>query len=169
MKQDDTKRRNRRRLSVMASKREQQSPESTPWRRPCGPANLSEVIDDDDDMAPPRRRHYYRAPDLDEFDDYDETPEEALLDHLGIIDRQRQQLNLERQSLQSLLDHDPDLAAKWREFISLGGISAEDFRQFLAGQMRARITRQRKHLRLVVDRRRRPVIIRALKDSDPAA
>jgi hypothetical protein len=33
------------------------------------------------------------------------------------------------------------LPVLWRQFTGLGGVSANDFRQFLAGQWRARITK----------------------------
>jgi hypothetical protein len=42
-----------------------------------------------------------------------------------------------------------ELRQVWSRFLISGGVSAEDFRQFLAGRFRHRPVRQRQHLRLI--------------------
>ena len=173
-----------------------QTPDPADWEFPGELGLFTGGADDEDDMPPSRatrgwvtRRRANPPPLVSEHnadeparrplrsyrrqwtpEDYDDDPEEELLQRLERIDYQREQVELQRQSLQSLLEFYPELAGRWKEFTSLGGVSASDFRKYLDGQWRPRITRQRKHLRLIVNRRQKPVTIRGLaKDSDPAA
>jgi len=46
----------------------------------------------------------------------------------------------------------PQLTVKWKEFTSQGGIDYKDFENFLNDKFRSRLTRGKKHLRLVSSR-----------------
>jgi hypothetical protein len=89
--------------------------------------------------------------DLVPFDDA-ANPANELVDALKSVERHRDQLQAAASYVQAILASDPDLHRQWNEFTHAGGITADDFRQFLDGRFRYRLARQRKHLRLVVKR-----------------
>jgi hypothetical protein len=123
---------------------------------------------DNDDEPPPRRRT--RDDDnLDELrprprrrepsdgDDIiaESEPQGELIEVLELIERSREQLNRHAIALRHLFRRYPGLQQKWEVFIRSGGITASDFERFLDGQLqlRPRITRQHRHLRLIISRR----------------
>jgi hypothetical protein len=125
--------------------------------------------DEDEDESPPsRRRRRLDEDDEDDEDEYfNEDPEEELLDTLEHLDHYRQQMDVHFVALQSLLRRYPDLQAKWQEFGCGGGITAEDFRKFLAGRFRNRRTRTRRHMRLISNRRPPAIRLRRRQNGDP--
>src|SRR5262245_20772443 len=53
------------------------------------------------------------------------------------------------------LDGSPELAAVWNDFTQLGGLRSSELKRFFMGQtFRHRPIRQRRHLRLVCNKRR---------------
>jgi hypothetical protein len=48
-----------------------------------------------------------------------------------------------------LLKASPAFAKFWRKFIDAGGVTVADFEKWCAGRMRHRLTRGKKHLRLI--------------------
>lgn len=95
--------------------------------------------------------------DIDAFNGLPEDPEVILLRHLEEFDTLRDDLNDTRGSLSALLRDEPKLQLLWKKFQRAGGLSADDFRRFLKGKLRPRITRQRKHLRLISVRKTAPI------------
>ena len=68
------------------------------------------------------------------------------------------------------LDVSEPLYADWCEFTELGGVTAHELRRFLYGQtIRARRVRARKHLRMVVNNRRRPMVLKTSPRNDDDA
>jgi hypothetical protein len=69
------------------------------------------------------------------------------------------------------LDGAPELAAVWNEFTGLGGVTSAELQRFFAGQtFRHRpVTRQRKHLRLVHNVKRKRVVLRRRQGDDDVA
>src|SRR6266404_5340955 len=95
--------------------------------------------DDEDDIfstvnARQHRRRLSR--DYDDDDIRDDDPEDELISILKSLDYTRQRLNCHQDKLSHLLRRYPDLQDLWRRFIAVGGVSAEDFRQFLKGELR---------------------------------
>ena len=115
-------------------------------------------IDDEEEVRRSTRRRHLRREEADERGDiYEEDhPEDELERLLEEMERDREKLNLDMLALRLLLRRHLDLEARWRQFTGVGGITASDFRQYLAGQWRPRVTRQRRHLRLVVNHRLTP-------------
>jgi hypothetical protein len=96
-----------------------------------------------------------------------------LLKLLDSIETQRWRLKLTSAELESFLDRYPETKKTWEKCTAKGGLSAEDFRQFLTGHFRPRTNHQRRHLRLVASRqpeslRRGPVRCHG-DDGDDAA
>jgi hypothetical protein len=79
---------------------------------------------------------------------YDDL-EDELISILTAIDDARQRLDCKSQQLLHLLDRNPDLRKRWLGFVRSGGVTAADFTKYIGGKLRPRITRQRKHLRLI--------------------
>jgi hypothetical protein len=124
--------------------------------------------DDDDDDYKPRFRRLAKKPvhshtwddedDEEEEDDGDEhDPRDELIDVLESIDDARESLDNYQLTLSYLFARHPDLKLQWRKFLQVGGLTADDFRKFLRGELRPRIVRQRKHLRLVSNRKVTPL------------
>jgi hypothetical protein len=90
-------------------------------------------------------------------DDWDEVipedPADELLDLLRDIERRQKRLAQDQRDLHRLIEREPDLRQKWHEFTRMGGISANELELFLQGRLRPRITHQRRHLRLVPNRK----------------
>jgi hypothetical protein len=103
--------------------------------------------------------------DLDEVPEL--KPEEELIELLESIEQWQHRLVRDRSRLAALLGYTPDLQQRWDQFTRQGGITAKEFEAFLDGKFRARITRQRRHLRLVSSRK--GVIMRAPRSNDPEA
>jgi hypothetical protein len=78
--------------------------------------------------------------------------EDELLDRLRRIEQKQEALDVVRAELKAMISQRP-LNEIWRKFTSSGGVTASDFAQFLHGQLRPRIIRGHRHLRLVADRR----------------
>jgi hypothetical protein len=98
-----------------------------------------------------RNKLYGPAETDDDEDDgyYLDDPEEALTRLLKRIGSIRDQLDQTQGQLSDLLQEEPELAQQYRRFIQQGGLTAEDFERFQLNLLRPRITRSRKHLRLV--------------------
>jgi hypothetical protein len=80
-----------------------------------------------------------------------------VIDLLGRIESYRVAIARAEARLQRWLDHSREFAALWQKFIAAGGITADEFQQFLGGKPRHRPTRQNKHLRLITNRNQRAV------------
>ena len=125
---------------------------------------MARKYDDDeeeDDIGTYKDPKYYRR--RRPIEDYEEDaldPEDELIIILKAIDYTRSRLDCHQVKLAHLFRRYPDLQEQWRKFTRYGGLSADDFRLFLKGQLRPRITRQRKHLRLVSNRKAIPVKLR---------
>jgi hypothetical protein len=127
--------------------------------------------DDEEESPPPRlaRRCVYDFDDDEEEEDENPTdPEQATLYGLRHAESLRHDLENVLARLRAWLRNNPRLAARWAEFTAAGGISSEDWQRFLAGNFRSRLTRTRKHLRLVSNRRS-PRRRRPNDDPDEAA
>jgi|SRR6516164_6097876 len=155
-------------------------PHYSPRRRPT-----LEEIDDDDEEA--QRRYIETRRDYDEEDEEemvcapafspltDNFDEEGnyrdldleLLQALCWVENYSHSLQRERTKVARLIRDNPQLAVKWREFTSQGGIGAKDFEHFLSGKFRCRLTRGKKHLRLVSSRNPPPIRLRRHQDDDP--
>jgi hypothetical protein len=104
-------------------------------------------------------------------EDYETRPftEDAarqILSVLKLIDQTRVRLSCHQIALNSLLRTYPAVQPFWRKFQLMGGVTVDDFTQFANGDFRPRITRQRKHLRLISSRK--PIPIKLKKPSDAA-
>jgi len=148
--------------------------------------DASDVFEDEEDEPLPRRR--LRAFDYDEDDEgelprprqrrYDDEEEEdedyrdldfELLQTLCHVENYSHSLKREQANVARLIRNNPPLAAKWKEFTSQGGIGAKDFENFLNGKLRTRLTRGKKHLRLVSSRQPVRIRLRRPQDDDPEA
>jgi hypothetical protein len=112
--------------------------------------------------APPRLPLRYLDDDWEDEDDEEAlpSPEQLLLSALSNIETLRAGMQQASASLQQLLDDYPELQRRWQEFQSVGGISAQEFRYFLAGGIiRAKPARRWRHLRLVASKRKRPTVL----------
>jgi hypothetical protein len=119
-----------------------------------------------------RARHLSRPADEDDDDEIEEwsgsSPEEELLDALERIEEARRELEAQRRYFEAVLAADDYLQEQWAGFLRHGGISAHEFRNYLAGKIiRYRANRKRRHLRLIVNNKRRAV--RAPNGGDEAA
>src|SRR5262245_49029831 len=64
----------------------------------------------------------------------------------------------------------PDLARDWRKFSDAGGLTVQELRRFLAGKtIRLRRMRTKRHLRMVVNNRRRPMVLKTSRHGDDDA
>jgi hypothetical protein len=119
-----------------------------------------------------RRQSARRVYDEDDDDDEGIVDEEDFADELvsllKSIDYTRQRLDCHQSKLSHLLERYPEFAGLWQKFQKAGGLSAEDFRLFLKGELRPRITRQRKHLRLVSSRKPLAVKLKRPGNNDAA-
>ena len=83
------------------------------------------------------------------------------------VERYRQALADCSATFEEWLEICPDLQEEWERFTANGGITADELEQHLDGKVfRHRRTRRRKHLRLIVNRRRQ---YRRLSSGDDAA
>ena len=96
----------------------------------------------------------------DELDEEDEDkPLRSYIEQRDVIflwraiEHHRHEIAHQEARFRHWLQRSPELAKDWREFQSLGGVTADDFVKFCAGTMRHRLTRERKHLRMIVNRR----------------
>jgi hypothetical protein len=112
---------------------------------------LDDVWDEDEDEDEKPCRIRALRPRRTYPDDYPD-PEDELSGVLRTLDYHREGMQEQTSYLQTLLQCDSELAVKWKQFTSAGGISAEDWERFLAGNFRSRITRTRRHMRLVSSR-----------------
>jgi hypothetical protein len=69
------------------------------------------------------------------------------------------------------LRNSPELAKDWEKFLSAGGVTAEDYNKYCENRFRHRVTREKKHLRLIRNKNSPPVRCRAgfRSDDDDAA
>jgi hypothetical protein len=92
-----------------------------------------------------------KAVDDEDYDDdtrsYVEVDE--VIGLLRNIERYRGALARDTATLQRWLDGSSELQELWSKFMRCGGVTADDFRQFIDGRFRDRRIRQRRHLRLV--------------------
>ena len=89
----------------------------------------------------------------DELDEEDEDkPLRSYIEQRDVIilwraiEHHRHEIAHQEARFRHWLQSSPELAEHWREFQSLGGVTADDFAKFCAGTMRHRLTRERKHL-----------------------
>jgi hypothetical protein len=74
------------------------------------------------------------------------------------IERHRAAIARALATFEGWLDISPELYKDWCEFTEIGGVTAHELRRFLDGQIiRRRPMRSRKHLRMVVNNKRRCV------------
>jgi hypothetical protein len=126
--------------------------------------------DEDETTAPPIEIRALRRQRLrhDHYYEYcHDDPEQELLDILEKFDELREKLQRETEFLQMLLEYNPELAGQWQQFTSAGGVTLEDWERFLAGNFRSRITRTRRHMRLVSNRRPPRIRLRRRPNDDP--
>jgi hypothetical protein len=117
-------------------------------------------------------RHLSRPDDDDEIEEWSgSSPDEELIDALERIEQARRELAAQHRYFNSVLAAEPCLQEQWAGFLRQGGITAHEFRNYLAGKIiRYRATRTRKHLRLLVNNKRRPVVLKTSPhDDDDAA
>jgi hypothetical protein len=119
---------------------------------------MARMNDDEDDGDIIARTQYRRRRLVDDEDD-DEVldPEIELLQLLYWQDSYQASLQRNRSRVDSLLRRYPDLLQRWQQFLRNGGVGAEHWEQYLNGRMRPRLTRQRKHLRLISRKAASPV------------
>jgi hypothetical protein len=127
--------------------------------------------DDEDDTKPRLRRLARRRTVYDDEDDddgiYDDQDFEYELSNiLDSIDSTRLKLDRYQRKLSHSLQRYPMFDDQWRKFQKSGGLTADDFRLFLRGELRPKITRQRQHLRLISNRK--PTAIKLKKSNDAA-
>jgi len=124
-------------------------------------ARVDEDDDDDDEPGQIRALRPRRA-----YPNYYPNPEHELSDVLRTLDYHREGMQEQTSYLQTLLQCNPELAVRWQQFTSAGGVTAEDWERFLAGDFRSRITRTRRHMRLVSNRPLR-IRLRRRQNDDP--
>jgi len=89
--------------------------------------------------------------------DHPEFVYDDLIDVLDALDGTRFRLNQQQCKLRQLLNCDPELRGLYESFSRSGGVTGEDFRRFLHGELRPKITRSKKHLRLIACRKTVPL------------
>jgi hypothetical protein len=106
---------------------------------------------DDDEEYLPRSQHGKR-----QFDKHrTHVTTEEVVELWCRIEQHRQAIADELAVFDDWLDGAPDLAAVWNEFKELGGVTASELQRFFSGQtFRHRPIRQRRHLRLISNKRR---------------
>ena len=107
-------------------------------------------------------------PEDDEDEDFTIDTAKQLLLILRAIDYGRERLDGLQVKLSDLFERYPPVEDMWRQFRKAGGLTADDFVKFLKGQLRPRITRQRKHLRLVSSRKVLPLKLTKRPGNDVA-
>jgi hypothetical protein len=81
--------------------------------------------------------------------------QEEVIELWHRIEQHRAAIAEELATFDDWLDGAPELAAVWDEFKQLGGVTSTELQRFFAGQtFRHRPIRQRRHLRLVCNKRR---------------
>lgn len=99
----------------------------------------------------------------------DSDPQEELLDTLKSIEHHREQLHQAASYFEAILATEPGLRTLWDQFTRAGGVTVDDLRCFLAGRFRYRRIRKHRHVRLVVNQKRKPMVIRRSHGGDHAA
>jgi hypothetical protein len=109
-----------------------------------------------------RRTKVGIAADEDDLDDDDEEEEEydiprnpidELISILKALDDTRSRLDSLQVNLSQWLERYPSFEGPWRKFLQSGGLTLADFHKFRQGQMRPRIIRGKRHLRLISTRK----------------
>ena len=77
-----------------------------------------------------------------------------VIELLDEVEQLRAQLEFNERPLRNWLQQYPTFQNQFMRFLSVGGVTADDFDKFIKGKMRHRLTAQRKHLRMVVNNRR---------------
>jgi hypothetical protein len=121
-------------------------------------------LDDDEVKSSRRLRRRYEEEEDEEEDVLEQDPQEELVELLENIERHRERLGYNIGGLRALLRRNPLLEKQWNSFLRSGGVTANDLECFLNGQFRPRLTRTRKHLRLVSNRE--PSRIRMRRQSE---
>jgi len=101
---------------------------------------------------PPPKEHCSDLKGKEEAELDQEIQVQAIIDVLRSMERHRQSLRESETTLSKWLRASPEFSGAWNVFMSAGGISAEDFDKFLDGKFRAKHTRQKRHLRLIMSR-----------------
>jgi hypothetical protein len=95
---------------------------------------------------------------------------EEVQDLLDDMESHRRALATDAGVLAGWLRDSEEFAAAWNKFIASGGVTADDFRDFIKGRLRrARPLRQRRHLRLVASKDKTTLIRRRLSNGNDAA
>jgi hypothetical protein len=79
-----------------------------------------------------------------------------VIELLHTIECHREAIACATDKFEYWLQSSGQLRDTWQRFLISGGVSAEDFRAFLNSKFRCRRVRQRRHLRLVSGRSRKP-------------
>jgi hypothetical protein len=103
-----------------------------------------------------------------EDDDAEIVDINAVILVLTLIESHQRAINRERATLAGWLDKIEWLQVAWEEFQSAGGLTAEDFAQFIAGHFRHKRMRRKRHLRLVHSARCRPIRLHSRHGNDAA-
>jgi hypothetical protein len=85
---------------------------------------------------------------------------------LRTIEKHRAALEGATACLQRWIYGSTELTTTWTKFQAAGGVTADDFADFLKGRLRVRRIRNHRHLRLLVSNGRRPVRLRVERDGD---
>jgi hypothetical protein len=115
----------------------------------------------------PPSRYDEHDPDDPRTPEYDEIDE--VLKYLRSIEFNRGQWQYATAALQRMIDSSLELTETWNQFQAAGGVTADDFSDFINGKWRVRRTSSRRHLRLLVSNPRRPVRLRVHRGGDDAA
>lgn len=106
--------------------------------------------DDEEEVLNQRSRIANGDYDDDEAEDfYNDDPEETLIGLLRRLGNIRDQLDQTQGQLSELLEEEPELAQQYHRFTQLGGLTHEDFERYRLSLLRPRLTRSKRHLRLV--------------------
>jgi hypothetical protein len=144
-----------------------------PPRRFLGGVSREDDTDPDWQRLAARRPQEYGDDEDREYDfGFEEEGEEHgleldLLQALRSVEHHCHWLERGRARVARLLRNNPQLAAKWKQFTSEGGIGAKDFENFRHGKFRCRLTRGKKHLRLVSSRNPPSIWLRRSQNDDP--
>jgi hypothetical protein len=123
-----------------------------------------EVDYDEDDDSDSFSTIPLSDPDHDNF-----VAELALLDLYDNLMVTQDRLRDCRDQLTALLRQHPDLQERWAKFQRQGGATTKDLEDFFNGRFRPRITRTRRHLRLVSNRELIGVKLKRKTGNDDAA
>jgi hypothetical protein len=94
----------------------------------------------------------HRRDDDDEDEEITVDPVLELLDLYANLMLMQERGRDYRNRLAALLRRYPDLQKQWNDFERAGGLTTKDLEDFLNGQFRPRLTRTRRHLRLISTR-----------------